>query len=63
MVERQIDRALAWDAAHPDPETPQARFPAERRAVRDGLIDLRRTLVEDADEIRAQRRANGLENR
>jgi hypothetical protein len=50
---------LAFDAESPDPSVPDA----VRREIRAGLEEMRDTLLRDADSIRAQRAANGLENR
>jgi hypothetical protein len=55
-----IDRALAWDAAHKDPFS---RAGAARDNVRAGLTAMKRETVATADEIRATRIKNGLENR
>ncbi|MGU3495792.1 hypothetical protein ACLBXM_17260 [Xanthobacteraceae bacterium A53D] len=54
-----IDRVLAWDEANPDPALPAAA----RKDSRAGLMGLRDDIRRDAAAIRAQRTANGLENR
>ena len=54
-----MDRALAWDAAHPDPVAPEPAR-AESRA---GLTSLRDQILAEEPSIRAQREANGLPNR
>jgi hypothetical protein len=55
-----IDRALAWDEAHVDPHAPKGRV---RDGVRSGLAKMKTDIVARADEIRATRTQNGLENR
>lgn len=54
-----IDKALAWDAANPDPAIPEAI----RQSNREGLMGLRDQMLEEADTIAEQRTENGLENR
>ena len=58
-----IDRALTWDEAHPDGFTPKDEFPDARAEIRKGLLSLREHLTQNSDQIREQRKANGLENR
>lgn len=55
-----IDRALDWDAKNPDAFTPNS---AKRDEVRAGLAKLKLQIAAQQDEIRAQRKKNGLENR
>jgi hypothetical protein len=55
-----IDRALDWDAKNPDAFTPKS---AKRDEVRAGLAKLKLQIAAQQDEIRAQRKKNGLENR
>jgi hypothetical protein len=55
-----IDRALDWDAKHPDGLTPKS---PKRDEVRDGLVKLKSQIASQRDEIRATRTKNGLENR
>ena len=54
-----IDRALEWDASHPDR---YAKAP-EREKSRSGLISMKTGMLARADEIRATRVKNGLGNR
>lgn len=58
-----IDRALDYDAAHPDPNaaTPECR--AERERQRSGLTGLRDQIRADPERIRSERAARGLPNR
>ncbi len=58
-----IDRALAYDAANPDPNAPSAECLAERERQRAGLTELRDHILANVDQIREQRTANGLPNR
>ena len=58
-----IDQALAWDAAHPDPNAASAQCRAERDRQRAGLTELRDHIRANKDEIRRERTANGLPNR
>lgn len=63
MLVAALDRVLAWHAANDDPHTPKASFPEAHASVRAGLERLRAYFADNADDIRAQRRANGLPNR
>jgi len=54
-----IDRALAWDASHEDPYSPKSPV---RDGIRDGLVAMKASMLDKADEIRASRLRNGLEN-
>lgn len=54
-----MDRVLAWDAANPGASLPQAA----RQKTRDNFAAFRDKIRADAANIRAQRAANGLENR
>ena len=58
---RIIDAVLAYDEAHPDRFT--SATSQQRRSVRDGLKQMRSTMLAQADDIRAQRVKNGLQNR
>jgi hypothetical protein len=55
-----IDRALDWDAKHADPFSPKGEA---RDGVRAGLVKMKADVLARADEIRATRVKNGLENR
>ncbi len=54
-----MDRVLAWDAADPGTGLPEAA----RQKTRDRMAAFRDSIRADAANIRAQRAANGLENR
>jgi hypothetical protein len=54
-----IDRALAWDAANPD----EFAVASMREQSRVGSWGMKSRLLRTADEIRADRAKNGLENR
>ena len=58
---RIIDAVLAYDEAHPDRFT--SATPQQRHGVREGLKQMRSTILAKADDIRAQRVKNGLQNR
>jgi hypothetical protein len=60
---RTVDEVLAWDAAAPDGLTPKSKFENERASVRAGLAAMRNEMLASADDIRATRIKNGLENR
>ena len=62
-VAASMKEALEWDAAHPNAVTPKGRDPATLERIRGGLAQMRLEVLSDADEIRRQRRANGLGNR
>ena len=63
----QLDETLlavmAWDRANPDRFTPAAEFPEAHRQQREGMQAFRKQILMQADSIRRQRAANGLENR
>ena len=56
---RTIDAVLAWDSAYPDPSLPAALHATTRA----GLVELRDQIAREADAIRAERSAKGLDNR
>lgn len=56
-----MQTALDWDEAHPDRFQSRLGHEAEWQHVRAGLIELRQYVLTHADEIRAERRANGFE--
>lgn len=58
-----IQAVLDYDEANPDPFNPKAARSAQRADTRNGLADVMRGFSEKADDIRAQRAKNGLENR
>lgn len=57
-----LDRVLAWEDAHPDPSTANAKCAAARADVRRGLIAMRDELRVDPGAVRRKRAANGLPN-
>jgi hypothetical protein len=63
MMDRILRSVAAYDQANPDRFTPPAQFAAVWRQQRQGMERLRAQIVGSADQMRAQRRANGLENR
>ena len=58
-----LQAVAAYDAAHPDPMTPRAVHPEAHAASQADFAGFIDHVVQNADEIRAGRRANGLENR
>ncbi|RYF22787.1 MAG: hypothetical protein EOO33_14870 [Comamonadaceae bacterium] len=58
-----IDKALAWDAAHPNAVTSQQAHEKAWKDTRSGLAELRDSILANAQSIRAQRAQRGLENR
>ncbi len=58
-----LGRVLAWHAANDDPFTPKAQFGSAHAQMRAGLEGLRSQVLAEQDQIRTQRRANGLPNR
>jgi hypothetical protein len=57
---KTIDRALDWDAKNADSFTPKS--PA-RDEVRAGLMEIKKHIVIQQEDIRMQRKSKGLENR
>lgn len=55
--------ALAWDESHANALTPKTAHAAELAEVRRGLSELIAQVDTRREELRQQRRANGLENR
>ncbi|MFC4256463.1 hypothetical protein GRI97_09950 [Altererythrobacter xixiisoli] len=60
---KEIDAALAWDAANPNAITPKDGHAAELAELRAGLQKMRDDMVAQKDLIRETRTRNGLENR
>ncbi len=58
-----IDRALAWDMTSPNYFTSKEHFHKEYIVVRSGLIELKKMIQSQAQEIRTQRTKSGLPNR
>lgn len=58
-----IDKVLAWDAATPNTFSDRSACAAAEAGVREGLVSMRTQILDQAASIRAQRQANGLENR
>ena len=58
-----LQAVAAYDAAHPDPMTPRAVYPEAHAASHSDFAGFIDHVVENADDIRAGRRANGLGNR
>ena len=58
-----IDKVLAWDEKVDNAFTPKAGHEAVLKEIRDGLLKMREYVKANGDQIRAQRKQNGLENR
>jgi hypothetical protein len=58
-----IDKVLEWDERTANGFTSQTTHAASWKATRDGLGEMRRQVMASAEQIRAQRTKNGLENR
>lgn len=60
---RLLDAVFAYDQRTPDRFTAPAEFPDAHRRIREGMQSFRRQLEAQAQDIKRQRAANGLENR
>lgn len=58
-----IEKVLDWDARTPNGYTSTTTHATTWKRIRDGLDEMRAQVVKGADQIRAQRTKNGLENR
>jgi hypothetical protein len=58
-----IEKVLAWDDKTANEFTSKKTHADAWKATRDGLGEMRKQVVANADQIRAQRTKNGLENR
>jgi hypothetical protein len=58
-----FDKVLDWDNFHDNQFTSRTKHASAWNDVREGLIKLREHVRANADQIRAERRKNGLENR
>ena len=58
-----IDKVLVWDERSDNGFTPKTAHDAMWKEVRGGLMKMREYIQTNADQIRAQRKQNGLENR
>jgi len=58
-----FDKVLDWDTFRDNEFTSKTKHEAAWNDVREGLIKLREHVRANADQIRAERRKNGLENR
>jgi hypothetical protein len=58
-----VDKVLGWDEKTGNGFTPKAGHEAALKEIRDGLVKMREYVKANGDEIRAQRKQNGLENR
>ncbi|WP_298438833.1 hypothetical protein [Geobacter sp.] len=65
---KTIGDVLAWDEKTPNhihpplaQALPEAEWPRVRERIRSGMLDLKQMMLEQADEIRAQRKAQGID--
>jgi hypothetical protein len=58
---RSVDRALAWDASHPNGFTPKDKAPAVLESVRSGLVSFRDRISAQEQSLRAQCAAKARE--
>ncbi len=60
---KTIDMVLEWDAKHDNGFTSKAENKEKHDAVRAALVKFKKYVVEHEEDIKKQRKANGLENR
>ncbi|MEO9336916.1 hypothetical protein ABFT80_05695 [Mesorhizobium sp. SB112] len=60
---KTIDAALEWDARNKNDFTSKTKCASQLAQNRAGLQSLRDSMIKQADDIRAKRKANGLPNR
>lgn len=58
-----IDDVIAWDQETPNGFAPDSDCTPAQQGVMAGLQDLRAYLADNAEDVRAQRAANGMDNR
>jgi hypothetical protein len=58
-----IDKVLAWDERTDNAFTSKTKNAESWKEIRGGLVKMREYVETNADQIRAQRKQNGLENR
>jgi hypothetical protein len=56
-----IDKVLEWDATHENGFTPKKGNEATLQAIRDGLLNMKTTILKDQDKIKAMRKEHGLQ--
>ena len=62
-LDATLDKVLAWDERTDNGLTSKSAHAAEWKDIRGGLGKMREYIRSNADDIRAQRKQNGLENR
>lgn len=63
MWAAQMGKALQWDDTHPNALVPKDQYKEATASVRAGLEKMKKQIEATADQIREQRKKNGLENR
>jgi len=58
-----LDEVLSWDKSQTIPLRPSPRLPRNTEEIRSGLEKLKSHILENQDDIKKQREANGLHNR
>jgi len=56
-----INKALAWDAEHDDPQTPKDKFQVQRNQVRQGLVGLHDWTLQHATQLQAAHKSTPKE--
>ena len=60
---KTIDDVLQWDATHENGFTSKSAHPQDSADIRDGLVKMRDHILKNQEDIKRQRKTNGLENR
>lgn len=63
VLKATIDRVVEWDGATQNRFTPIDKCARQHADILAGLINLKTYISENADQVRSERTANGLENR
>ena len=63
QLDRTLKAVFAYDTANQDRFTLRETFSVASRQQREGMETMRRNILSNADDMRKQRKANGLENR
>jgi hypothetical protein len=56
-----IDKVLEWDTTHENGFTPKKGNEATLASIRDGLVEMKKTILKDQDQIKAMRKEHGLQ--
>lgn len=58
-----LEKVKSWDEENPNGFTSKTEYAAEWKTTRDGMVELMKYIRANGEQIRSQRKANGLENR